>query len=749
MPAIVRVLVVVWCGAARDRRTRSERSRVCCCCAPCALRCAAAALLNIRPPLEQLHGPSLTSCLHPKRPPKKNSVFCARRLRSLYKGLKFLHGKGRYQKRKLDAVMVTEPRWLLIPLMSAERAWAQAMEIKRENEDRALPHRRHHSVRRLAKAGAWAAELARLAAETCDARGALEAEAYSAWMGANALLERESDWARAHALFSRARKLFLELAKVGDLDSQALCGAMAEEIEPSVRFCAYRLQRAGGGAGGAGAADDLDAGELLSPRAAAGGGEGGAGGLLASKLAALQAEAQAQRAAQTSASFEWRGATHAVRHERVRVALHAAAELAAALEAAGGSDAMDVDASAGGGGEEEGGSSAAEARLAAYDRAINALGEARAAVRALAKANAAGDSGAGGGGGGEAALEELSALGTAIGGALLERTLERGEAQVAIAEARFEAANARAAAGKKGPARQERGAKPEDLLRLHEALMHHCEELGELASGLGGRQGEALGDVAAARGAGYAAGRCYYVAHTYLAGGRRAEAAALFARCAEARAPEAAERLRDLPKAEAAARAALPRLEAITDKARAWRLVAAAEAAAEAAAAGDEARKGVASLGLEQQQQTATGAVRAGFQCGLSCACDVPFSLFSPYLSAFRLNGPSHHLSPLHAPQRYLAEALDSWESFGGAHGGRGARVFRAPYALQAAAARPIMLDTAAAGVEYPPLAHRTRAKQRQQQQQTQQQQQGSEGGAAAGYLSGVTRYFGWGGGGS
>jgi hypothetical protein len=56
------------------------------------------------------------------------------------------------------------PRWLLIPLVSAERAWAQGMEIKKDNEDRPLQHRRHHSIRRLTKASAWAAELARFAA---------------------------------------------------------------------------------------------------------------------------------------------------------------------------------------------------------------------------------------------------------------------------------------------------------------------------------------------------------------------------------------------------------------------------------------------------------------------------------------------------------------------------------------------------------------------------------------------------------
>lgn len=74
------------------------------------------------------------------------------------------------------------------------------------------------------------------------------------------------------------------------------------------------------------------------------------------------------------------------RHQ-VRVALHTARELAAALEA--GAAAMEVDEGAGTQQQEEGGG-AVDSRLAAFDRAINALGEARAAVRALAKANAGG-----------------------------------------------------------------------------------------------------------------------------------------------------------------------------------------------------------------------------------------------------------------------------------------------------------------------------------------------------------------------
>lgn len=41
--------------------------------------------------------------------------------------------------------------------------------------------------------------------EVSDTRSALEAEAYASWMGGNLLLEKESDWPKALALFTRAK----------------------------------------------------------------------------------------------------------------------------------------------------------------------------------------------------------------------------------------------------------------------------------------------------------------------------------------------------------------------------------------------------------------------------------------------------------------------------------------------------------------------------------------------------------------
>lgn len=100
-------------------------------------------------------------------------------------------------------------RHLHILLVSAERAWAQANALKQEAEAEGdgapQPAKRRRGLRRLRKAASWAGQLARVAGVVCDARGALESEAYAAWMQGNALMEGETQWEGAAAQFSRAR----------------------------------------------------------------------------------------------------------------------------------------------------------------------------------------------------------------------------------------------------------------------------------------------------------------------------------------------------------------------------------------------------------------------------------------------------------------------------------------------------------------------------------------------------------------
>ena len=57
--------------------------------------------------------------------------YCSRRLRRLRKTLNFTQfSKHRFQKKKVTKEIITDAKFLQIPLMSAERAWALAMQLK-------------------------------------------------------------------------------------------------------------------------------------------------------------------------------------------------------------------------------------------------------------------------------------------------------------------------------------------------------------------------------------------------------------------------------------------------------------------------------------------------------------------------------------------------------------------------------------------------------------------------------------------
>ncbi len=112
--------------------------------------------------------------------------YCSRKLRRLYKAHDFTHGRGKFVSRTLEAAQIAEPgcapclrpwlaakalgqcanppslrrgvcRQLMIPLMSAERCWAQAMELKTQQEEQPDARKRLHQVRRLAKVSPQAA----------------------------------------------------------------------------------------------------------------------------------------------------------------------------------------------------------------------------------------------------------------------------------------------------------------------------------------------------------------------------------------------------------------------------------------------------------------------------------------------------------------------------------------------------------------------------------------------------------------
>jgi len=186
--------------------------------------------------------------------------------------------------------------WVLI--YDCERAWAHAMELKAEYDERrgggsSLLSRqqgkggsannkkekkklgrsssaeegcgsiRRHYLRRLAKASKHATHLETVASEVCGETTVIEAKAYASWMRGTRSMEI-SDWESACKEYGTSLKLCKTLAHdntpdatsatVANARQQAMAIQIADffsaratnDIAPLLRYCQYELQRAGG-----------------------------------------------------------------------------------------------------------------------------------------------------------------------------------------------------------------------------------------------------------------------------------------------------------------------------------------------------------------------------------------------------------------------------------------------------------------------------------------------------------------------
>jgi signal recognition particle subunit SRP68 len=549
------------------------------------------------------------------------------------------------------------------------------MDLKNQIEQEMETQKRHQLIRRLSKAVAHTGDLVQLTSARCDARSNLEAEAYSAWMAGTLLLEKETDWEGALTAFLRSKQLLEGLFQVGDFEQRGTCRHFLDQVEPAVRFCEYQISRRGGAA--------PDTAALLASAAAAG---GPGADVLASKLASLAAEAQAQRAASTS-EVVWNGETLPVRDDRCRLAVHSAQELEAQLTSGGGdgSEAEPMEGVEGG----------VDPRIALYDRTINAYSEARAAARAAMQLSLQGE-------GAEKAREELEALGRALHGLELQHTIARNLTLAESAEERLGRALRRELVTRSGAKtaakdKTERPVRAEDVARLFDTLVANASELNDLAAAVGGAAGETLMDDCTAKTAHYQAARCLYAAHACLAGDQWPQAAALFQR-AEERCSQAVAKYNECATSDATGKAHLAKL---AQQAKAFATVAAAELRAAELRESTAAAAQVDSLALESSG--GSGSIAAG---GVKRSREAA---------------------------GFLSECMDEWEAFIGS-GMRDPRIARLPPPPALVPVRPIVLDTALMCIEPPSVEHRVPKKQAT-----------AAAGGAAEEAGMVSRLFGWG----
>ena len=125
--------------------------------------------------------------------------------------------------------------------------------------------------------------------QIADSQTQVEAEAYAQAIRGTYLLEQERDWETALSALVRARDLYKELGTLGIGGAAALCRQRAVELEPSIRFCSYRLARARGNDGASGGELEV---EMVS---------GDVDSVMGNRMEQLKRQLQEERAASMSA----------------------------------------------------------------------------------------------------------------------------------------------------------------------------------------------------------------------------------------------------------------------------------------------------------------------------------------------------------------------------------------------------------------------------------------------------------------
>jgi signal recognition particle subunit SRP68 len=250
--------------------------------------------------------------------------YCARRLRRLRTAtnVKSMSKKGdkRFSKKKITPEMVNDPRFLLVSLVSAERDWAHAMELRELSDSSKHSGRvKHHMMRRLSKASVWARIFMHICGKVATSQTALEAKAYHDYICGVLALENE-EWHDALRYLNSVQVIYESLAKIVSPAQQKLCMERLDEIQPSTRYCRFSLAKQAGSS-----VDSDDIASLQSAMSASG------SDMLRSKLSAVLSETL-KKQADSLDEVEWLGKKLTVRspaaRQHILSARHAAFQLA-------------------------------------------------------------------------------------------------------------------------------------------------------------------------------------------------------------------------------------------------------------------------------------------------------------------------------------------------------------------------------------------------------------------------------------
>ncbi|ORZ02745.1 hypothetical protein BCR43DRAFT_482096 [Syncephalastrum racemosum] len=169
--------------------------------------------------------------------------YCTHRVHRLRQMLRLAQPNKQKMKQEKELPEATDdPRYLHLFIFDVERAWAYAMELKQDASSSSGLRKRHHWIKRLKRASAIAQSLCDLCEKyNADTRTLLHVKAYYETMTGYLFFEQET-WKEALDAFISARTIYDRFAStLNNARQEALCNSAIDEIDPNIRFCAYKL----------------------------------------------------------------------------------------------------------------------------------------------------------------------------------------------------------------------------------------------------------------------------------------------------------------------------------------------------------------------------------------------------------------------------------------------------------------------------------------------------------------------------
>ncbi|CAG2162591.1 unnamed protein product [Oppiella nova] len=180
--------------------------------------------------------------------------YCSRRLRRIRRSLNFVQTTGKtrptFQLKDVTNEMVMSAhkakkdplRYLMIPLMCAERSWSHAMQLKQEANTE--PRKKFHLIRKYKKAVKYAQSLQTICNSSptkCDARTKLESSAYASYLTGLFYFEAE-EWLKANELLKKSQTIYEKLFQaIADEEVAVYYRQRCDEIKPTLRYCAFNI----------------------------------------------------------------------------------------------------------------------------------------------------------------------------------------------------------------------------------------------------------------------------------------------------------------------------------------------------------------------------------------------------------------------------------------------------------------------------------------------------------------------------